>query len=160
MTQSGGQLDALLDLSRQLRSKGIRYALIGGIAVGIRSDTPRATDDIDIAVATSSTRRDVISALEAAAFELTGEYEHSVNLRHPSGEPVQVAFDPFFDDMVDRAEALDVGGVPISVVTHEDLIRTKERAAADPSRRKSKAFRDRADIELLRGDVPTDDEGW
>jgi hypothetical protein len=36
----------------------------------------------------------------------------------------------------------------------------KERAAADPSRRKSKRLRDQADIELLRGDVGRDDEGW
>src|SRR2546425_7010210 len=36
----------------------------------------------------------------------------------------------------------------------------KERAAADPARRRSKALRDRADVELLRGDVPDPDEGW
>jgi len=36
----------------------------------------------------------------------------------------------------------------------------KERAAADPARRCSKALRDRADAELLRGDVPDPDEGW
>jgi len=45
-------------------------------------------------------------------------------------------------------------------VTTADLITMKERAAADPDRRRSKALRDRADIELLRGDVPRPDEGW
>ncbi len=33
-------------------------------------------------------------------------------------------------------------------------------AASDPARRPSKALRDRADVELLRGDVPDPDEGW
>lgn len=41
-----------------------------------------------------------------------------------------------------------------------DLITMKERAAADPARRPSKALRDRADNALLRGDVPDPDEGW
>jgi hypothetical protein len=36
----------------------------------------------------------------------------------------------------------------------------KERAAASPRRRASKALRDRADIALLRGDIPNEDEGW
>ncbi len=41
-----------------------------------------------------------------------------------------------------------------------NLIAMKERAAADPARRRSKALRDQADIALLRGDVPDPDEGW
>jgi predicted nucleotidyltransferase len=62
--------------------------------------------------------------------------------------------------MIDRAEPLEVSGVTIRVVRREDLIAMKERAAADPARRKSKALRDRADIELLRGDTGDPDEGW
>jgi len=98
--------------------------------------------------------------LIAAGFTLSGEHEHSLNFRHPGGEPVQVAFDPEFDVMIDRAESLDVSGVTIRIVRREDLIAMKERAASDPARRKSKALRDRADVELLRGDVEGPDEGW
>jgi hypothetical protein len=36
----------------------------------------------------------------------------------------------------------------------------KERAAADPGLRRSKSLRDRADVELRRGDAPDPDEGW
>ena len=46
------------------------------------------------------------------------------------------------------------------VVTTSDLIDMKERAAADPALRPSKALRDAADAALLRGDVPDSDEGW
>jgi hypothetical protein len=45
-------------------------------------------------------------------------------------------------------------------VTRDDLVAMKERAAADPTRRKSKRLRDQADIALLLGDVPDPDEGW
>jgi hypothetical protein len=62
--------------------------------------------------------------------------------------------------MIERAEPLEVTGTRIRVVTTADLIAMKERAAADPTRRRSKALQDRADIELLRGDVPGANEGW
>jgi predicted nucleotidyltransferase len=62
--------------------------------------------------------------------------------------------------MIDRAERLEVGGVAVRVVTTEDLVAMKQRAAADPARRRSKALRDEADVALLRGDVPDPDEGW
>jgi hypothetical protein len=42
----------------------------------------------------------------------------------------------------------------------EDLIAMKERAAADPTLRESKRLRDRADVELVRGDVTGPEEGW
>ena len=62
--------------------------------------------------------------------------------------------------MIQRAERLRVAGVDVPIVRKDDLIAMKERAAADPARRCSKALRDRADAELLRGDVPDPDEGW
>jgi hypothetical protein len=75
-------------------------------------------------------------------------------------EPVQLAFDPAFDAMIERAEIIKVAGTSIAVVAKEDLIAMKRRAAADPSRRKSERLRDQADIELLLGDLPDPDEGW
>ena len=102
----------------------------------------------------------MISALSDAGFGLVGEHQHSLNLRYASGEPVQASMDPVFDEMIERAEEMDVAGVTIRIVTKTDLIAMKERSAADPRRRRSIALRDQADIELLRGDVPDPDEGW
>lgn len=154
------KLTALVDTARALDAASIPYALIGGLAVGIHSGTPRATLDVDVAALVSSGRAKVATVLEGAGFRKTGEFPHSLNFRHPSGEPVQVAFDPAFDAMILRAERFDVGGASVRIVTREDLVAMKERAAADPTRRKSKRLRDQADIEMLRGDVPDPDEGW
>jgi hypothetical protein len=74
--------------------------------------------------------------------------------------PVQLAFDREFDAMIERAESADVAGTRVAVVRTDDLIAMKRRAAADPSRRKSKRLRDQADIELLLSDVPGPNEGW
>jgi predicted nucleotidyltransferase len=154
------KLTALVETARALDAAAIPYALIGGLAVGIHSGTPRATLDVDVAALTSAGRARVVAALEGAGFRRMGEHEHSVNFRHASGEPVQVAFDETFDAMILRAEQFELAGTRVRLVTREDLVVMKERAAADPTRRKSKRLRDRADVELLRGDVPDPDEGW
>src|SRR5687767_1242400 len=110
--EQGDQLAALLDLARALSGAGIPYALIGAIAVGIHTDFPRATNDVDVAVATSA-RDDVQDALTEAGFVVIGEFEHSVNLRHSNGEPVQVSFDATFDQMIERTETVEIGGMSV-----------------------------------------------
>jgi predicted nucleotidyltransferase len=154
------KVGALVDTARALERAGVRFALIGGVAVGIHSRVPRATVDTDLAISTRADRSAVKAALADSGFRLVGEFAHSLNFRHASGEPVQLAFDPAFDPMIDRAERLSIGGVSIPLVTRADLIAMKRRAAADPGRRRSKALRDQADVELLEGDVPDPDEGW
>lgn len=160
MDESADKLAALADVVRALHGLGAPHAVVGGVAVGLRSGVPRATVDTDIAVRSTVTQRSIVDTLTSAGLRLTGTFAHSLNFRHPSGEPVQIIFDVEFDPMIDRAEPLDLAGVHIRVVTTADLITMKERAAADPARRRSKALQDRADIELLRGDVPDPDEGW
>jgi hypothetical protein len=157
--EAGDQLAALIDVAAAFDRARIPYALIGGIAVGIHASAPRATADIGIAAPTSVSRQKVTSAL-TGGFALKAEFAHSLNFRHQSDEPVQVAFDEFFDQMIDRAEALEVAQKKIRVVRKDDLIAMKERAGHDPAWRRSKALRDQADAELLRGDVPEPDEGW
>jgi hypothetical protein len=154
------KLSALLDTARALDSIGARFALIGGVAVGLHSGVPRATVDTDLAVASTVERELVARALVGAGFRRVGAFPHSLNFRHPSGEPVQLAFDPAFDPMIERAERLEIAGVSIPIVRKQDLIAMKRRAAADPGRRRSKALRDQADVALLEGDVPDPDEGW
>jgi hypothetical protein len=154
------KLAALLDTVHALEAAAVPYALIGGLAVGIHAAVPRATMDIDLAAHLGAGRDVAVEALERAGLKKTGEFRHSVNFLHASGEPVQLAFDPDFDAMIERAVSFDVAGTRIVVVRKEDLITMKRRAAGDPSRRKSKRLRDQADVELLLGDVPDPDEGW
>lgn len=160
MGEAPDKVAALVETTRALARMQAPHALIGGVAVGIHSGVPRATQDTDIAVRSTADRARVVRCLTSAGFELVGEFPHSANFRHSSGEPVQLAFDPSFDPMIDRAEHFTVEDTPVPVVQRADLIEMKERAARDPARRRSKALRDRADAALLRGDVPEPDEGW
>jgi hypothetical protein len=160
MDESADKLAALADVVRALDRVGAPHAVVGGVAVGLRSGVPRATVDTDIAVRSTVGQRSIVDTLIGAGLRLTGTFAHSLNFRHPSGEPVQIIFDAEFDPMIARAEPLALGGLQIRVVTTADLITMKERAAADPARRRSKALQDQADIALLRGDVPDENEGW
>lgn len=160
MEEPAGKVAALIDAVRALDGIAVGHALIGGVAVGIHSQTPRATLDVDLAFPSRTDRQRVIDGLTRAGFRLVGEFPHSLNFRHSSGEPVQLASDPAFDAMIERAERFEVSGVSVAIVRRDDLIAMKERAAADPARRQSKRLRDQADVALLRGDVPDPDEGW
>ena len=160
MEQTPDKTAALVDLAMTLDAIGVAHALIGGVAVGIHTGVPRATLDIDVGVISTVERASIVAALTAAGFRLVGEFPHSLNFRHQSGEPVQLAIDPEFDAMILRAESMTIGPTSVRIVRKEDLITMKRRAARDPARRKSKALRDQADIELLLGDVPDPDEGW
>jgi hypothetical protein len=154
------KLAAIAAATGALRALGVAHALIGGVAVGIRSGVPRATLDVDFAVATLADREAVRASLVGRGFRSMGTFAHSMNFLHASGEPVQLAFDPEFDPMIARAETMHFGALDLAVVTREDLLAMKRRAAADPGRRRSKALRDQADVALLEGDVPGPDEGW
>ena len=154
------KLAALVDVARALDSMRAPHALVGGVAVGVRAGVPRATLDTDFAVHSRVDRERVIQVLTGAGLVLKGRHAHSVNFRHAGGEPVQIVFDPQFDPMIERAEPITAAGTVVRIVTKADLIAMKERAAADPARRRSKALRDAADVALLRGDVPDPDEGW
>jgi hypothetical protein len=157
---AASKIGAIEAVSRALAAAGVSYALIGGVAVGIRSGVPRATLDVDFAVSSGADRASLIERMAWHGIRLRGQFAHSLNFVHDSGEPVQLAFDPVFDAMIERAEPLRFGELEVRVVTTEDLIAMKRRAAADPAKRRSKALRDQADIALLEGDVPGPNEGW
>lgn len=160
LTQLPDKLGAIGAATRIFEEARVPYALIGGLAVGIRSGVPRATLDVDFAVTTDVDLTALTARFTAAGFRFVGRFAHSLNFEHPSGEPVQIAFDVGFDPMVRRAEVFDAGEITLRVVTRDDLLAMKRRAADDPGRRRSKALRDRADIALLEGDVGDPNEGW
>ena len=160
MTGLPTKLGAIEAVTRALTVAGVAHALIGGIAVGIRTGIPRATLDVDFAVPSSADKQQLIELLLAVDFAFVGQFPHSLNFKHASGEPLQLAFDPAFDEMIARADVVACADLMVHVVTHADLLQMKRRAAADPARRRSKALRDQADIALLEGDVPEEGEGW
>lgn len=147
------KLPALEQAEAVFSQTRVPYALIGGLAVGIRSGVPRATLDCDFAVATSVDREWLSARFVAVGFQLKGRAAHTVHFLHGSGEPVRLIFDAGFDPMIERAELLQLGDIELRVVTRDDLLAMKRRAADDPERCRSKSLRDQADVVLLEGDT-------
>ncbi len=147
-------------MAELLNRAGVSYALIGGVAVQIRTTEPRTTLDIDVAVP----RFDDVprAALLAAGFDHTGRDEHSDNWQAPPTGPgsprtaVQFsAEDVGFADAVAHAELTDLAdGLRIRVATPADLIVLKLAAAAEPRRRPSKRQHDLADVVALMEEYP------
>jgi hypothetical protein len=143
-----------------LNRAGVSYALIGGVAMQIRTTEPRTTLDIDVAVP----RFDDIprAALLAAGFDYKGRHEHSDNWRAPptgtgslrtavqfSAEDVGIA------DAVAHAEPTDLAdGLRMRVAKPADLIVLKLAAAVEPRRRPSKRQHDLADVVALMEEYP------
>ena len=143
-----------------LNRAGVSYALIGGVAVQIRTTEPRTTLDIDVAVP----RFDDVprAALLAAGFDHTCRHEHSDNWRAPAAGPGSLrtavqfsAEDVGIADAVANAELTELAdGLRMRVATSADLVVLKLAAAAEPSRRPSKRQYDLADVAALMEEHP------
>lgn len=134
----------LLALGRLFADTRTPYAIIGGIAVQVHSTEPRTTIDIDLAVLS----REAIprEAMTAAAFRMTGVFEHSENWVSPDGTTVQLTDDPLLAGAIHAAEAMQLDDVPLRVIRVVDLMHAKLRAGSDPARRLSKRFQDLGDV--------------
>ena len=143
-----------------LNRAGVSYALIGGVAVQIRTTEPRTTLDIDVAVP----RFDDIprAALLAAGFDYTGRHEHSDNWRAPAAGPGSLrtavqfsAEDVGIVDAVANAELTELAdGLRMRVATSADLVVLKLAAAAEPRRRPSKRQYALANVAALMEEHP------
>jgi hypothetical protein len=143
-----------------LNRAGVSYALIGGVAIQIRTTEPRTTLDIDVAVPLFG---DVPrAALLAAGFEHTGRHEHSDNWWAPPAGPgsprtaVQFsAEDIGIADAVAHAELTDLAdGLKMRVAMPADLIVLQLAAAAESRRRPSTRQHDLADVIALVEEYP------
>src|SRR5205814_436676 len=68
------KLDAIAAAVAVFSETGVAYALIGGLAVGIRSGIPRATLDVDFAIPTTVDRAHLTQSLGGRGFRLMGEF--------------------------------------------------------------------------------------
>jgi hypothetical protein len=142
--------DALRALAAALGEIRAPSMIIGGIAV-IAAGVPRQTIDIDAVVlgrdsspeslVTSFARYGIVPRI-ADAVQFARERQVLLLRHEPSGVTIEVslAWLPFEEEALARANQIEIGGVTLRVATPEDLIVYKAAAWRD---------RDRADIERL-----------
>lgn len=150
-------LETLLGrLLREFERRRTRYALIGGFALGAHG-APRATRDLDFLVHRND-MPGVHEFLTAAGFR---RVHHSENVsQYDMGGPWGAidfihAFRPLALEMLDRALPKDSAliGLPVRVVSPEDLIGLKVQSLANNPARRHKELADIESLLELRGDL-------
>ncbi len=143
--ESSRLLDALRRTAETLNQLGVRWAMVGGLAISVRAE-PRFTRDIDLAVAVAddAAAERLVADLAAAGFHLLLTLEHaalgrlaSVRLL-PPGEPAEgVIVDLLFassgieSEICSGAEILEVApGLRVPVARAGHLVATKVLAEA------------------------------
>jgi predicted nucleotidyltransferase len=131
--------NTLVDAVEFLESRGVSYALIGGLAASLRGQ-PRATADVDlVAVVEIETALAIASTLDQTAFDplFSGIAEviqraFILPLRHrATGVKVDIALglSGFEKQAVARATRVTIAGRQVATATAEDLIIMKSLAA-------------------------------
>ncbi|MFO0828189.1 MAG: nucleotidyltransferase [Phycisphaerales bacterium] len=146
--------DDFKEFLRLLNSTGVEFMVVGGYAVAYHGH-PRATGDLDLWVANDDRNIDaLLAALKAFGFELP-EVTHA--LFAAADRIVRMGVPPVrielltgvsglrFREAFQRSESVELDGVPVRMLTLDDL-RTNKRAAARP--------KDLADLDAL--DRPAD----
>jgi hypothetical protein len=139
----GGDIRRLADA---WRAAGVKWCVIGGLAVNHWSREPLVTKDADIVVAFS----DLPLALEsarAAAFSITA-FRFSANLQGKGEIAIQVTTDPRYSGFAERGSEAEVFGMVLPVASLEDTFQGKLWAWSDPTRRPLKRKKD--ELDLLR----------
>lgn len=134
-----------------LEENGVRYCVIGGVAVNAYV-APVVTEDLDIVIATDdlSRARELLDAqVETRAFP------HSLNVYDPGSRlQVQLQLEHELQGFFARATVEEVVGMRLPVARREDLVDAKVRAACDPAGRPSKRMKDVLDLARLVSAFP------
>jgi len=143
-----------------LEDNGVRYCVIGGVAVNAYAE-PIVTQDLDIVVVAADLARP--RELLEREFRVK-EFEHRLNVYDPGSKlQVQLQLKHEFEGYPERAALREVMDLLLPIADPKDLLASKIAAAREPTRRASKHLKDLADVarlveafpELL-ADVPAD----
>ena len=132
------RLDEAFRLARQhLLDCGVQFALVGGLAVTVRT-RPRFTEDIDFALAvdTDAEAEQLVHALVGSGYRIEAAVEHqstgrlaTIRLVRPDQDKILVdllfASSGIEKEVVAEATTVKVFGEPLKVATVGHLIATK-----------------------------------
>lgn len=161
--------DLLRALVGGLAAARVRFALVGGLGVSVRTE-PRFTRDVDLALAVSDDRdaEEIVQSLVSSGYAVTAVVEQqakgrlaTVRLRPPGGSPRGVIADLLFassgieEEIVAAADGLEVfPGVSVPVARVGHLIALKLLSRDDVQRPQ-----DAADLAALLGVAEAEEIG-
>ena len=139
--------DDFRDFIHFLNENKVKYLLVGGWAVGLYSN-PRATGDIDFLIAIDDDNLDklkgALAEFGAPPIEID-DFKAAGNFFRMGRPPIQIdiiteADGIEIDECYSRRETINIDGIPISLISKQDLIKNKKESGR---------LRDLADAEAL-----------
>jgi len=138
---------ALRDIVADLESMQVAWALVGGLAVGVRAE-PRTTRDVDVvvSVATDAEAEGLLRELQSRGYRIRSIVEHDVEHRLATArlgakQPAELLIDLLFassgiePEIVSRADSLEIlPGFVARVARIGDLVALKVLARDDRTR--------------------------
>lgn len=140
---SNSEEDVLQQFFDLLKSNGIDYCVVGGLAVNAYVE-PVVSLDLDVVVT-----MDKIVQLRNAAKDIFAieEFPHSLNFASQHSDlRIQIQIDPRYQSFISHAQEKEVMGYTMKVAVLEDILQGKIWAYSDEERRASKRQKDLADI--------------
>jgi hypothetical protein len=129
-----------------LSTGGVRYCLIGGLAVNAYAE-PVVSLDLDVVVDPAQIEA---VATVLAQRHLVRRFGHTIKVSAADSDVrVQIQTDPRHLAFLPHATEREVLGIMLPVAKLEDVLQGKIWAALDPTRRGSKRQKDLADIARL-----------
>ncbi len=140
--------DALASIASELDRIGVRWAIVGGIAIGARAE-PRTTRDVDLVIAVTgdSEAEDVVRRLLSAGYEAVSLIEHetrkrlaTVRVRRADPRRRTALVDLLFAscgierEIVENAERISWGRLTLPIAQTGHLIAMKLLARDDRNR--------------------------
>jgi predicted nucleotidyltransferase len=152
-------LVAMRTAAGALRDAGLRFALAGSVAVWARGGAD-TTHDVDFLVKREDAER-ALQALEQVGFRTERPPEGWLYKAHgPGGELIDLIFrpasGPVDDELLDRAEVIEVYAIRMPVLTVTDVLVTKLLALKEheidlaPTIEIARALREQVDWDELR----------
>jgi hypothetical protein len=145
-TVSHGQEDILQQMLDLLNKMKVDYCVIGGLAVNAYVE-PVVSLDLDLVVVTEATDNLLKAAGKIFYIE---KFPRSMNLSSTKSDlRIQLQTDPRYQAFIPRSSIKEVIGYEMKVAAVEDVLQGKIWAYFDEQRRKSKRYKDFADISRL-----------
>ena len=148
---SNSNEDILQILLTALSELGVKYCVIGGLAVNAYTE-PVVSLDLDIVITTQ--KINMVCKTVSNKFKIE-HFEHSINLSSKNSDlRIQLQTDPRYQDFVNKAKIRTILGYKMKVACVEDVLKGKIWAYSDEQRRASKRQKDLADITRLIESYP------
>jgi hypothetical protein len=152
------RLIAPLEVIRVLNDAGVRFLLVGLHGIGGWMRKPRATEDVDVLVASRGHKKAVKALLEAFPYLEAQDQDVVTRLRDPESDVVKIDLikpnQPLFREVIKHGHPVTSGGLTYSIPTLEAALAMKFAPMISLNRAEAERYQDAHDFMYMISSNP------